>query len=237
LGSAKAAASDGETALPRRNLDAAGGKRFSAAMQLSRLGELARFWYLQRVRGFSPPGAPELDGETLDRLTQELRRCTSYLEFGSGGSTLLADRLGVRTVTIESDRFYARTVASALTGDTVTIVPVDVGITAEWGWPVFKRPTDSRIGRWRRYVSSGFDRTSPDLVLVDGRFRVACALETARRTDGAVLIVDDYLGRQGYRTLERYLGAPERVGRAAVFRTNKQPIPDDVVSNAIRDPS
>lgn len=206
-------------------------------MQLRRIRDLANFWYLQRVRGFDPPQSPELDAGTLDRLTAELGRCTAYLEFGSGGSTLLADRLGVRTVTIESDRFYGRTVASVLTGNTVSIVPVDIGITAEWGWPLFKRPTAARLARWRRYVMSAFDLISPDLVLVDGRFRTACALEAARRTDGAVLIVDDYAERPSYCRIEQYLGAPERVGRSAVFRTSRQDIPQQVIDQAIRDPS
>jgi len=206
-------------------------------MQLARVRELARFWYLQRVRGFTPPRSPELDAETIERLRTELRRCSAYLEFGSGGSTLLADQLGVRTLTIESDRFYARTVAAALTGDTVSITPVDIGITAEWGWPLLKKPTPARIARWQRYVSSGFERISPDLVLVDGRFRVACALETARRTNGALVIVDDYAGRPSYRTLERHLGSPERVGRAALFRTGGKDIPPEALAEAIRDPS
>jgi hypothetical protein len=202
-----------------------------------RIRELSRFLYAQRIKGFDAPVTPELDQETLDRLIAELKRCRGYLEFGSGGSTTIADDLGVPGVSIESDRFYARTVASALKGTSVSVVPVDIGFTVEWGWPLFKQPTSSRLSRWRRYLEAGFDRITPDLILIDGRFRVACALESARRTDGAILIIDDYAGRQKYSVVERYLGPPERVGRAAIFKTVKQTIPDDVITKALLDPA
>lgn len=198
---------------------------------------LWQFLYVQRVKGFDPPQAAHLDQETLARLTAELRRCQAYLEFGSGGSTLLADALGVPTVSIESDRFYARTVGSALKGDRVALVPVDIGITGEWGWPLVKRRTPARLARWRRYVETGFERIAPDLVMVDGRFRIACALEAGRRTQGATIIFDDYFDRPHYWSVERYLGQPERVGRAAVFVTGTRAIPASAVSVAIADPS
>lgn len=202
-----------------------------------RLWQLSKFFYDQRIRGFDPPGRPHLDDETLARLTAELKRCRSYLEFGSGGSTLLADSLGIPTISVESDRFYARTVRSALKGTSVAVVAVDIGITAEWGWPLFKRRTPSRIRRWRQYVEAGFARVSPDLIMIDGRFRVACGLAAGKHTEGATVIFDDYYDRPAYRAIERYLGPPERVGRAAVFVTRKSEIPESAISDAIADPA
>jgi hypothetical protein len=206
-------------------------------MRVGRILELLHFLYVQRIKGFDPPSAPELDEETLERLTAELKRCKAYLEFGSGGSTMIADRLGVPTVSIESDRFFARTISSALKGTTVSVVPVYIGFTGEWGWPLLKRPTPSRIARWRRYVETGFERSSPDLILIDGRFRVACGLEAARRTNGATVIVDDYFNRPHYRSMESYLGPPERVGRAAIFKSGNKKIPAEAISKAVTDPS
>ena len=118
--------------------------------------KLIKFFYAQRVRGFDPPDAPHLDAQTLDRLRQELSVASLYLEYGAGGSTLLADSIGVRTISVESDRYYARTIRAALKGNAVSILTPDIGITGRWGWPLFKTPTTRRLKRWRRYVEIPF---------------------------------------------------------------------------------
>ena len=217
---------------------------------LRRQLELARFLKVQRWDGFSPPQKPSLDEEALARFTRELDASTGYLEFGSGGSTVLADRRSVRTVSVESDRFYARVVRSQLTpATTVKVLDVYLGLTGLWSYPVFQKPTRRRQGRWRRYVQRPFDQLRedgwfPDFVLVDGRFRRACVLETVRRAitenQELTLMVDDYFNvdRSHYEAVESWLGRPERVGRAALFIVNKavtkSPTPKDV-ENAITD--
>lgn len=201
---------------------------FSARAQRAR--ELAAFFYAQRVKGFAPPGEPELDAEALQRLTSELKQCRNYLEFGSGGSTLLANRLGVRTTSVESDPYYANVVREAISNASlVTILTPDMGITLEWGWPAFGT---KRKGR--PYVGAPFPmRPFPDLILVDGRYRIACALESARQANGAgkncTLIVDDYLERPHYHVVEQYLGKPERVGRAAIFAIGEQRVEESAI--------
>lgn len=158
------------------------------------------FFYAQRIKGFDPPGAPSLDDETLAFLTTALGHTSLYLEYGSGGSTVLASNLGVRTISVESDPYYARAVRKAVNGATTILTP-NIGITGPWGWPLFKRPTKRRLARWQSYVDAPWPiiGSFPDLIMVDGRFRVACALESARqaRLHGATatLLFDDYATR------------------------------------------
>lgn len=197
---------------------------------MGKLSEYARFFYIQRIKGFDIPQFPSLDPETLAFLTDRLRTSRSYVEFGSGGSTILADKMGVATVSVEGDKFFAKAVNKGLRGGTVTMLTPDIGMTGPWGWPIFKRLSKARLARWRSYVEAPFAHAKPDLILVDGRFRVACALETARRVTRGTLIVDDYEPRPHYRQIEKYLGKPEMIGRAAVFTLSGQDVPQSAVS-------
>ncbi|MGI3171479.1 class I SAM-dependent methyltransferase [Pseudooceanicola sp. C21-150M6] len=144
------------------------------------------------------------------------------LEYGSGGSTVVASELpGKQVWSVESDPDWANMMRgwfAANPGQSpVTIVHADIGPTVEWGYP--KRPKF-----WANYpgyplgVWTDGEMPAPDTVLVDGRFRVGCALATAFMTEKPVkLLFDDYTPRKAYRAVEQYLGTPEIVGRMALF--------------------
>jgi hypothetical protein len=195
------------------------------------LKEKLRFLRLQRFKGFETPTEPELDPETIAFLEAELAKARLYVEYGSGGSTILADRLGTRTISVESDRWYAAAVRKGLHGSSVTILTPNIGLTGPWGYPMLRRKTWWRLRKWRRYVVAPFASGEvPDLIFVDGRFRVACALEAARRIlelrKQATIIIDDYEGRPEYRKVEQHLGPARMVGRSGVFRVVDQTVPE-----------
>ena len=110
-----------------------------------------------------------------------------YLEWGVGGSTLMALRAGVRRmVTVESDAAWitaARTdprIMRAEEAGRLHILHADIGPTGAWGAPLSTTPSAA----WARYPDAPWDalvaqRLWPNLVLVDGRFRVACCLAVA----------------------------------------------------------
>jgi len=60
---------------------------------------------------------------------------------------------------------------------------------------------------------------SPDLILVDGRFRVACFLASLLRgTPGTPILFDDYVGREErYAHVERYVKPSQPLGRTMLF--------------------
>jgi len=62
-------------------------------------------------------------------------------------------------------------------------------------------------------------QTAPDLILIDGRFRVACALEAARRRTlkGATIAIHDFQ-RRHYQIARLFLKRVEMVERLAIFR-------------------
>lgn len=159
------------------------------------------------------------------RLRAAYAAASVILEYGSGGSTLVAAEMpGKRVFSVESDRAWARRMRRwfagnpAAEGTRVDLIWADIGRTKEWGKPVdksaWRRFADYPLGVWSR---DGFQ--APDVVLVDGRFRVGCAIATALHvTRPTVLLFDDYKGRKRLWDVERFIGAPVAMhGRMAEF--------------------
>ena len=73
---------------------------------------------------------------------------------------------------------------------------------------------------WRQGVS-------PDVVLVDGRFRVACFLTSLiEAVENTIIIFDDYADRHHYHVVERFLKPFKCCGRQAFFRVQSMTTQD-----------
>lgn len=160
------------------------------------------------------------------------------LEYGSGGSTVLAGDLGKRVTSVESDGAWAQMMRDWFTDNppkgAVEVIHADIGRTKEWG-----HPKDDR--GWRRYAAyplAVWERSEmphPDLVLVDGRFRTGCVLATAFHISRPVtLLLDDYKHREQYHEIEDFVGQPTLIGRLAVFDINPMPVPATRLLDVIR---
>lgn len=170
---------------------------------------------------------PLMPPETVAFLEERLRRSACYLEYGSGGSTRLAVRLGVKRVfSVESDAAFARAVCAAVERDRretqFRMVVAAIGPTRDLGYPA----GTERCRAWPGYATEVWEairaeQASPDLILVDGRFRVACFLASLLQSaPGTTILFDDYAGRgERYDVVERHLKPIRMVDRAAVFET------------------
>ncbi len=159
----------------------------------------------------------------------------TILEYGSGGSTVLAAKVGARVVSVESDKDWAERLAVHLAGISATAVvhPVDIGETKEWGRPVNRQGAE----RYHRYALSVWDRPDlgvPDLVLIDGRFRCACvAAVMLRATRPTTVLFDDYVPRDYYHGIEKLIRIEETIGRMVRFTVTPGPIPPDMLTEVI----
>lgn len=55
--------------------------------------------YQQRVVGFQPPGPmPYMPADEVEFFKERMAHCRQYVEFGSGGSTVYASKLGVQSI-------------------------------------------------------------------------------------------------------------------------------------------
>jgi hypothetical protein len=125
------------------------------------------------------------------------------IEFGCGGSTVLLLEAGLpRLLSVDTDPAWLRRVLdhpacrAAEAARRLRLLHVDLGPVGAWGWP----RESGRAAQWPGYWREPWDVTdSADFVFIDGRFRVACALNSLPRLapDG-VLAVHDFWSRAAY---------------------------------------
>lgn len=167
-------------------------------------------------------GRSQLPAAALSEIQQELSAAARgvYLEYGAGGSTVTIAPYARRTVTVDSDRRYLTAVRRSLEPaevGKVSFVHANIGLTGESGWPIFRTP---RRG-WARYADSPwelpvFQELPPDVVLVDGRFRIACVLVTVLQTlarGKPVIFVDDFGERPEYQPILDFVEVEQMLGR------------------------
>jgi len=172
--------------------------------------------------------------EVAEWVREEYSAASVILEYGSGGSTVMASELpGKRVFAVESDQAWAQMMQDwfaanpPASGTEIDVIWSDIGPTQEWGYP----SGDAGWMRYARYPLAVWDLPAfgqPDVVLVDGRFRTGCAMAAAFRSARPVtVLVDDYAKRKHYHRIERYLGAPTLTGRLARFEVRPMPVPAD----------
>ncbi len=157
------------------------------------------------------------------------------LEYGSGGSTLMAAAMpGKFILSVESDRAWAVKLQLRLdteaTASPAIVYPVDIGETGRWG-----RPVDGAAWqRFHRYPLAIWDEPffrHPDVILIDGRFRPACLMTAALRIARPVTVLfDDYGNRPQYHMVEELVRPVRRIGRMAEFRLEPGGVPGEAAS-------
>ncbi len=148
-----------------------------------------------------------------------------YYEFGSGGSTAAAIAAPnvQKIVSMESDTAFYESTAAALVSEKCERVLVEVGCRNNWGNP--EKGYDGSL--YFTHIDSLSE--VPDLILVDGRWRVACALHAWQKMGAeSVLLFDDFVGRQFYYVVLPYFETLQTVGRIVVLkkRDNVMPPPE-----------
>lgn len=168
---------------------------------------------------------PHMEPAGIELLKRSLSGCKLFLEYGAGGSTVLAAKQGVCSIfSVESDRSFLDAVSGKLKlleGSSSEFTPVcaDIGPTGDWGAPTDK----ASASKWPNYCVQVWEQlllsnTFPDVVLIDGRFRVACFLASLVFSQkGTVILFDDYLDRPQYHSVERFIARSSTAGRMAEF--------------------
>ncbi|MEM7644357.1 MAG: hypothetical protein AAF366_17800 [Pseudomonadota bacterium] len=168
-------------------------------------------------------------------LRAHYKQADCILEYGSGGSTLIACDLNVRHVmTVESDVAWMEDVRAAVkarnTATQVDLFHGNVGPTGKWGWP----DSNEAWQQFHTYPTAIWDQDffeHPDVVLIDGRFRPACFVTTMIRiTRPVTVLFDDYIGRGTYQTVEEFAEPMQVVGRIARFELEPRPFPAEKLS-------
>jgi len=152
----------------------------------------------------------------ITMFTAAINVATHYLEYGAGGSTKLAAQTPtLSTITsVESDPEFINdhlrgdaAIQAAMQSGRLRFLIADIGPTEAWGYPLDR----SKAHLWPNYALCPYlHGYQPDLILIDGRFRVACGLAAALQAPGATILIHDYSIRPRYKILERFLKIEDR---------------------------
>lgn len=160
----------------------------------------------------------------LELLHLYIDSAIHYLEFGSGESTVYASKAArVKTIdSVESSQEYIdeklkpnSDINTALSTGKLRFHTIDIGETIRWGHPKDK----SKMHLWPNYSHSVFSvNRNYDLVLIDGRFRVACTLNTLLNTpDNCLIMIHDFWNRPEYHIVLKFLNTKDRIDTLGIF--------------------
>lgn len=169
-----------------------------------------------------------MTAKELALLQSAIRSSDNYLEFGAGNSTCMAvEAENIRNITVvESDSVFWKdqmltmpSVEKAYETKRLKLILVDIGVTTHWGYPV----DTSCMNQWAMYHSFAFQLdASYDLILVDGRFRVACILNACLScAEGAQILIHDFFNRPIYWVVRPFLKLEEQADTMGLFSIKK----------------
>lgn len=173
------------------------------------------------------------DGD--DSLFKELIKSVElYYEYGSGKSTEYVYKYSTATIhSIDTSRIWVERIRLSLgieAAKRLKIRWVDVGEVADWGTPVsFKNRHNFRIYAELLWQSNA----KPELVLIDGRFRVLCFLCSLKFAPvGTYILFDDYMDRPFYHVAEEFSERLDVCGRQALFevtQASKEKVTEEIL--------
>lgn len=145
---------------------------------------------------------------------------SDYLEFGAGGSTVMAARTVRNCVrSVDTSAAWIARVEEACRGfdSEPRMTFVDLGTVGYWGFPL----EEARRDTWPAYHTTIWEddgAAASDLFMVDGRFRVACAMQILLRCrSDALIMVHDFASRAHYQVIRSVAREVARAEDLSVF--------------------
>lgn len=176
-------------------------------------------------------GEPHLSKNDKIMFYKYLDNANNYFEYGSGGSTYQASiRKNIKSIySVESDIFWQKKLKRIINKANISYIFNEMDTQPNtWGNPGKEATNEQKIN----YSSHmGFlnktQQKSLDLVLIDGRFRVACCLKCYDIINENCLIAfDDFLNRPQYHIVLKYFDVVEKTldNRMIILKKKKNMI-------------
>jgi len=169
---------------------------------------------------------PHMTEAEMTLLAEIFPQKAAILEFGCGGSTQFFYEHGAeKIISIDSDKAWLE---KLLTNPVISIhhrhgmwqpLHANIGQVGEWGAPHTTTPR-TRWLSYHQHCWGLFSKRDFDLVLIDGRFRVACVCQTLLRCNGQdmILAVHDFWHRPGYHVVLDFIDAIHQVDSLGIFK-------------------
>jgi len=158
------------------------------------------------------PNMSEID---LIEFSYFMKKENIYFEFGSGGSTNLASYYKLKVYSVESDaKWHNKLKTNGIIANYITI---DLN-SNYFGFP----GNGTKIKDWKLYIQAYKKEYNADIILIDGRFRVACALDIfSKIRNDTLVLIHDYNSRKEYHIIEDYFIKIKDWDNLAVFLKKK----------------
>lgn len=175
-------------------------------------------------------------------FVKSISESKEYLEFGSGGSTFIVLKTTkANIISIESDIDWInhmrdnKTIFEEEQFCRLKFVHIDIGEISSMGMPKDKYKLES-YPKYSEEIFKILDKNKIDkidTVLIDGRFRVACVLNTILNCNKNIkIIIHDFFNRDEYHIVLNYLDIIEKANTLGVFKI-KENINKNEISNLI----
>lgn len=173
----------------------------------------------------------------ISLFTQYALKSKTYIEFGCGGSTFLLCYLTQAQIfSVESNPAFINELSqnsliqNALAHNRLRFYPINIGEVKKWGFP----KDESHRQNFPLYSQSIFvsldsaQLSQIDTIFIDGRFRVACALNAILYCPQSLIIIHDFFNRPHYHILLDFLECIDSANNLGIFQAkptlNKQAI-------------
>lgn len=136
----------------------------------------------------------------IDLFMAFVKNANRYVEFGCGGSTLIAaNNVSKSVVSVDSSLDWITRVSDQCKETKIEpeLAYVDIGDVGEWGTPL----NEDKKELWPNYYSSLWaikDTWDADLFFIDGRFRVACFASICFHCRSPIIGFHDFASRQDH---------------------------------------
>jgi len=151
-----------------------------------------------------------------------------YFEYGSGGSTYKASiRKNIKTIySVESDITWQKKLNQTIKNPNINYIYNEMDTKPDtWGHPGKNATNIQKINYSNQITKlSKKEQDSIDLVLIDGRFRVACCLKCYDIIkDNCLIAFDDFLNRPQYHIVLEYFDIIEKTqdNRMVILKKKK----------------
>ena len=149
-----------------------------------------------------------------------LKNCNIYFEYGVGDSTIwVLENTSSRIISVDTDKKWINKVDISKNKKRININLINLGEIENWGRP----KTYEYRKHFIDYISNVWTfNIKADVILIDGRFRVASFLfSLISAKEGSIIIFDDYTNRSHYHVVEEILEVYKKCGRQVVFKVPK----------------
>ncbi len=163
--------------------------------------------------------------EERELLKKYMNKSNVYLEFGSGGSTFEALKSPIKKVfSIESSLSWTERMKSwafikkSIEQERLDLIYINIGETTLFSYPDNIEHKE-KFPDYSNILNKNTINKNVDTVLVDGRFRVACVLNTILNCSaGVIIIIHDFWNRKHYHVVLKYLDTIEKTHTLGVFK-------------------